>query len=293
MQLPAPILTALAAQLPRGEILHAVPVAGGSIHHAARVTCREGELFVKYGRGEEIAFSLASEARGLRALRRLDGVRAPAPELGAAEDGWTFLALPWITQGRRTTGGHETGALVATLHVHRAPHYGDIEDNAIGTLTQRNEPYACGRQLWADLRLDGPARVAHARGGLGSSDRDAVHALASRMRAATFPEPMPPVWLHGDLWAGNICIDDHDRTWLIDPAVYAGDPRVDLAMTRLFGGFDQRFYAAWKARHGARDDDHLYDQVYTIYPLLVHAALFGGGYGARAGALSRAVLADV
>jgi len=72
---------------------------------------------------------------------------------------------------------------------------------------------------------------------------------------------------------------------MIDPAAYAGHREVDLAMLSMFGlphlprVLDAYAEAApladgWEDRVG----------VHQLFPLLVHACLFGGGYGARAAA---------
>jgi fructosamine-3-kinase len=93
--------------------------------------------------------------------------------------------------------------------------------------------------------------------------------------------------LHGDLWSGNTFPDPLGRAVLVDPAVYPGDPRVDLAMTELFGGFAPAFRQAYDS---VLDPGPEYDEVlrdaYQLYPLLVHVNLFGGSY--VQGALDRA-----
>jgi len=123
-------------------------------------------------------------------------------------------------------------------------------------------------------------------------ERADVEALMEALSAPGAPAPRPPVWLHGDLWAGNVLMSERGRCWLIDPAVYAGDPRIDLAMSRRFGGFSPAFYELWHQVHGRRADDGFFEQVYVIWPLLVHAALFGGRYGRAAAEAARRALAS-
>ena len=78
---------------------------------------------------------------------------------------------------------------------------------------------------------------------------------------------------------------------LIDAAVYRGDPEVDLAMSELFGGFDRRFYRAYDARRPRAAEYHrVRRQVYQLYPLLVHANLFGAGYAASAERTAREIV---
>jgi protein-ribulosamine 3-kinase len=88
----------------------------------------------------------------------------------------------------------------------------------------------------------------------------------------------PPSILHGDLWGGNYIVDERGEPCLIDPAVYYGHREADLAMTRLFGGFDRAFYAAYDeaAPLAPGHEDRL--PIYQLYHVLNHFNLFGGGY---------------
>ena len=63
-----------------------------------------------------------------------------------------------------------------------------------------------------------------------------------------------------------------------DPASYYGDREADLAMTELFGGFDDRFYQSYR---GTWDIDPGYTTrkvLYNLYHVLNHFNLFGGAY---------------
>ena len=97
----------------------------------------------------------------------------------------------------------------------------------------------------------------------------------------------PPARLHGDLWTGNVLWGQDGRAWLVDPAAHGGHRETDLAMLALFGlphlprvldAYDEAAPLAegWQDRAG----------VHQLFPLLVHACLFGGGYGARAAAVA-------
>jgi fructosamine-3-kinase len=92
-----------------------------------------------------------------------------------------------------------------------------------------------------------------------------------------FPKEKPRL-VHGDLWSGNYLIDQDSNPVLIDPAAYFGHREVDIAMTRLFGGFDEAFYKSYNEvfplETGWKDRIDLYN----LYPLLIHVNLFGSGY---------------
>ena len=93
--------------------------------------------------------------------------------------------------------------------------------------------------------------------------------------------PEPPARLHGDLWAGNVLWSVGDRPWLIDPAAHGGHRETDLAMMRLFGGFGPATFAAYDEANPLADGWQERVALHQLDPLLVHACLFGGGYGAR------------
>lgn len=101
--------------------------------------------------------------------------------------------------------------------------------------------------------------------------------------------PVRPARLHGDLWAGNL-LWTADGVTLIDPAACGGHPESDLAMLELFGaphldeillGYAEGGTLApdWRRRIG----------LHQLFPLLVHALLFGGSYASA----TRAAVEDL
>lgn len=91
----------------------------------------------------------------------------------------------------------------------------------------------------------------------------------------------PPALLHGDLWSGNFLCDAHGKPVLIDPAVYFGHREMDIAMSRLLGGFEPAFYRAYNDERPLEAGWEERVDLCNIYPLLVHMNLFGGGYAAQ------------
>ncbi|HEY6729066.1 MAG TPA: fructosamine kinase family protein, partial [Polyangiaceae bacterium] len=100
--------------------------------------------------------------------------------------------------------------------------------------------------------------------------------------------PEPPARLHGDLWGGNLHVDEDGAPVLIDPAVYGGHREVDLAMMRLFGGFGADVFSAYREAYPLASGHADRVPLYQLYPLMVHVNLFGPGYrGGVERALSR------
>ena len=87
-----------------------------------------------------------------------------------------------------------------------------------------------------------------------------------------------PSLLHGDLWNGNYLVNNKGEPTLIDPSIYYGSREVDIAMTKLFGGFPKEFYASYNLEFPLREKWEDRVDIWNLYPLLVHANLFGSGY---------------
>jgi fructosamine-3-kinase len=257
---------------------HSVP--GGDINRALRAVLEDGrEAFVKYRRGAPVEMYLA-EADGLSWLAAAGAVRVPAV-LGVGRGAQPFLALEWLDM-RRSAGGEELGRALAALHGAGADAFGYPRDNFIGPLAQANGVRSTWAEFYGEMRLLPMGRAAAAAGGIAPEALHALDRLIARLDDLVGP-PEPPARLHGDLWSGNAATVG-GRPCLLDPAVYGGHREVDLAMMRLFGGFDQACFDAYDEVFPSAAGAHERVALYQLYPLLVHAVLFGGGYGARASA---------
>ena len=69
-----------------------------------------------------------------------------------------------------------------------------------------------------------------------------------------------------------------DSVYLIDPAVYYGNREMDIAMSKLFGGFDDSFYDAYNSFYPLDYEWKERIDLCNLYPLMVHVNLFGRSY---------------
>ena len=93
------------------------------------------------------------------------------------------------------------------------------------------------------------------------------------------PNPLPPTLIHGDIWSGNVLFHNSHPAAFIDPAIYFADPEIELAFITLFHTFGDKFFARYQQHQPIRPGFfELRKDLYNLFPLLVHARLFGGSY---------------
>jgi fructosamine-3-kinase len=283
---------ALGATLGR-PVARLAPVAGGDLNDAYAATLDDGErVFVKTS-AAAVPGAFAAEAAGLRWLAEPDAIGLP--EVLAVADGPAavprFLALRWLDAGSLTPAAEEQlGRGLAALHAAGAPTFGGPDEELhIGPLTLPNAPAPDWPAFYATRRLEPLARLAAQRGALPLGAQALLDRVIARLPELAGP-PEPPARVHGDLWAGNVLVDRDERPWLIDPAAHGGHRELDLAMLKLFGGVggaNSRCFAAYAEAAPLHPGAPERIGLWQLAPLLLHAALFGAGWGERATAILR------
>jgi fructosamine-3-kinase len=273
----SPRIDAAAASL-GARVTRTTRVSGGDVNEAYRVSLDDGRVvFAKTHTSPPVGMYEA-EADGLAFLAE-GPLRVPRV-LACTRD---VLVLEWIEPAPRGRDFDERlGRGLAALH-RRPTGFGHARDNFIGPLPQDNATAPDWATFYAERRL----RPMLARARADASLRRRFDRLIARLPELVGP-PEPPARLHGDLWGGNLHVDEHGAPALIDPAVYGGHREIDLAMMRLFGGFSARVFASYHEAHPLAPGHEDRVALYQLYPLLVHAALFGASY---LGAVDRALRA--
>ncbi|MFR9793115.1 fructosamine kinase family protein [Streptomyces sp. MB22_4] len=271
-----------------GRPVGAVRGASGS---PAEVLLDDGTpVMVKRG---EAPGAVRAEVAGLRWLAAAGAVRLPAV-LGYDER--------WMVTERVATGRPDAKAALrfghdlAALHASGAPGFGAAppggpEEAYIGRAPLRNVPGAEWSGWYAEHRVLPYVRGAVERGTLRPGEAAVFERVCARLPELAGPEE-PPARLHGDLWNGNVLWGADGEVRLIDPAAHGGHRETDLAMLQLFGcpclehvlaGYQEAAPLAdgWRERVG----------VHQLFPLLVHAVLFGRGYAEQALTVARGALA--
>jgi protein-ribulosamine 3-kinase len=234
---------------------------------------------------------LDAEASGLRELAAANAVRVPAV-IGVGHSGsHAFLALEWLERGAsKARSGAILGERLAAQHRSTARQFGWHRDNTIGLTPQHNRRADDWTTFFIEQRLRFQLTLAE------TSGFGALLALGERLLEATplllaGHRPRPSL-LHGDLWGGNWFASAQGEPVIFDPAVYHGDREADLAMTRLFGGFDADFYGAYEQAWPLESGHEVRRELYNLYHVLNHANLFGEGYAQQAAGMIQRLLAE-
>ncbi|MBD3689825.1 fructosamine kinase family protein [Nanchangia anserum] len=276
---------------------------------------REGEYYTKTNEHHHDQIDL--EARGLAWLAEAQEIGgAHVVDMVAHGPGRLRLrAIPSSTCTR--DAAHAFGHALARTHAAGAPYYGAPPrgwngdgwmGNARLTYATSNAPARSWGEFYAHDRLLPILAPARDNGSITAHGCAIVEHLCAKLADGAYDHALPALItapaarLHGDLWSGNVVwAPSVELTWaprtagrdpdrddslptvvgvLIDPAAQGGHAETDLASLGIFGqpyldaiydGYNSvsKLADGWRERVG----------LHQLHMLLVHANLFGGGYG--------------
>lgn len=268
------------------------PLSGGCINQAWRISDNQRTFFVKANAAASLPL-FEAEAAGLAELAATGTVRVPEP-MGhgvVAEHAWLMLEyLPLVSAGARAM--EKLGRSLAALHAQPRTAFGWHRDNAIGATHQINTYGGDWIEFWREQRLGFQLDLANCNGYTGALQQQGEQ-LRARLDGLFVGHSPTPALLHGDLWSGNAGCTVDGEPVIFDPAVYQGDREADLAMTELFGGFPESFYAAYQEALPLATGYPQRRTLYNLYHILNHLNLFGGSYRAQAERMMAQLLAEL
>jgi fructosamine-3-kinase len=253
------------------------PISGGDISRAFLLETATDRLFCKVHAGDEGIKMFKAEANGLKALAKSGIIQTPGVLYCEALNGDAVLILEYVHSKPPSQNEMSAfGESLARLHNLHQENFGWECGNYIGSLPQSNKKHNSWVAFYLNERLLPQFKMAEEKGLLAATEVPAPATL-HHVLDELFPDTSPSL-LHGDLWSGNYLISNTGHACLVDPAVYHGHSEVDLAMSRLFGGFGKAFYTGYESARTRQDGAVEREQLYQLYYLLVHLNLFGTSY---------------
>ncbi|WP_343486485.1 fructosamine kinase family protein [Allomuricauda sp. d1] len=260
------------------EIKQKSHVSGGDISNAYKIDTAKSTYFVKSSSDDQALKMYEAEAKGLQQIAATKTIATPKVITKGEFEGSDYLVLEFIASKRPNLQDFERlGVQLASLHQAKNDAvFGNDHDNFIGSLPQCNKRHQNWAEYYVQERLVPQLHMAEQKSLLTIAQIPETEILLNRCRQLL--GEVPPSLLHGDLWGGNYLITTDGTPYLIDPAVYVGHSEVDIAMTKLFGGFGESFYKAYHEIIPPNENQSELTDIYQLYYLLVHLNLFGSSY---------------
>jgi fructosamine-3-kinase len=262
------------------EINTVAIVGGGSINDARKVDTSKGLFFAKINDAHEYPGMFEAEEKGLNFLRENSKFNIPKPVKTGITDDTQWLLMEFINRGSKSENYWETfGETMADMHRHSHDQFGFESDNYLGSLKQKNGFENTWPEFFAKCRLEPQLKMAKDQGEASDEMVRLIEKVMSRAERY-FPEE-PASAVHGDMWTGNFSIGQNGEATIYDPAAYYGHREMDIGMSKLFGGYDDKFYKAYNAAYPMEDGWEGRIPIANLYPLLAHLNIFGGSYASQ------------
>ncbi|CAG5080904.1 fructosamine kinase family protein [Parvicella tangerina] len=261
----------------RVEILDVQNVHGGDINYAYQLDTNTGKYFIKVNKGLVFPKMFQQESLGLNFIKKSNTFETPKVITYKEGSDKAYLLLEWIQPGGPTpTFWEDFGRKLARMHACSSSYFGWESDNYIGSLKQYNRRTKNWSDFFVLQRLEPQLKMAVEKKIMKPEEVKSFEKLFAQLEKL-FPVE-PPALLHGDLWSGNYMVSSKGSPIIMDPAVYFGHREMDLAMTRLFGGFGEEMYRSYHEHFPLESEWEQRVDLCNLYPLLVHVNLFGRGY---------------
>ncbi len=275
LQIMTPEFIEHLSKLLGSKIVSYKPVTGGDISQAFLLELKDTRLFLKLNSADLLPMFQA-EQKGLKAIRDTNTLTVPKVLESGSFQQYSYLIMEYIEhKPANEAESRKLGTQLAAMHQHTHTLFGWEQDNYIGSLSQSNTQHTDWGSFYLTERIMPQLQLAATKG---------IHLMDEKQQETMYKVcselffDVKPSLLHGDLWGGNYLVTADGTPYLIDPAVYYGHYEVDLAMTRLFGGFSSAFYESYYEICPPQEHQQERIEIYQLYYLLVHLNLFGDSY---------------
>jgi len=280
------------------QVIDQKSIGGGCINQGYALQTNLQTYFVKLNH-RYLEEMFIAEALGLEQMQATATIRVPQPICHGTIEDKSYLVLEWLDLLNSPANNHPNwklmGAKLAAMHHFSVMNlglkdgFGWMRDNTIGSTLQTNSWTESWAEFFAEHRIGYQLQLAKQRGGNFPATAQVIEVISLAL-AHHYPQPS---LVHGDLWGGNAAITCDGEPVIFDPATYVGDREVDLAMTKLFGGFPREFYQEYQQVFPLAPGYAQREIIYNLYHVLNHFNLFGGSYEIQANRMIERIMQGV
>jgi len=252
-------------------------VHGGDIHSAWQIEFSNKKIFLK--RNIRNKKFLEFEKYCLQNLRKyINHENLVIPEVIAYKNkkNIEILLIEWIDM--HNFDQKKLGKGLGELHLKSAESnpkmFGFPVEGFIGTTDQKKGLEDNWIDCFLKLRIIPQLLSLKSR----TLDKEIINKVKEKIKSELLNHKPINALVHGDLWSGNAGMDKNGKGVIFDPASWWADNEVDIAMTKLFGGFRKEFYEEYHRIFPIKNGFEKRIIIYNFYHILNHANMFGGGY---------------
>ena len=270
-------LNEICSQLGEGSPKSIKQVFGGDIHESWQIEFNNAKFFLKRNarEGRFLEFE-RSCLHNLQKYLNHENLIVPKIISYLEVNNVELLLLEWIDM--KNSDQEKLGRGLGEMHIEsnkfNQPSFGYPIHGFIGTTNQIKGWEKDWIKCFINLRIEPQLAILEK----DFLEIDIKNKIKSKIESVLLDhEPMKSL-VHGDLWSGNIGVTLMNKGVIFDPASWWADCEVDIAMTRLFGNFQNEFYENYHKIIPIKKGSERRTIIYNFYHILNHANMFGGSY---------------
>ena len=270
-------LSEICDRLGKSNINNIQKIFGGSINHSWRIDFADSKFFLKKNDTDQKL--LRFEKYCLNDLKKYinsQNIIIPKVINYFEFENNEFLLMDWIDLNNLNQKKLGTG--IAEIHLNSNKNnpgkFGYPIPGFIGTTKQLDGWESNWVDCFIKLRIEPQLLLLKD----SSLSINLINRIKSKIKVQLSDHDPMNCLIHGDLWSGNVSTSQNEKGIIFDPSCWWADSEIDIAMTRLFGGFTDDFYIEYFKIIKEKKGSNKRTSIYNFYHILNHANMFGGSY---------------
>ncbi len=270
-------LSEICNRLGKSKIINIEKIFGGCINHSWRIDFADSIIFLKKNDRDQKLLKFEQYClNDLSKYNNPQNIIIPKVIIYFEYENNEFLLLDWMDLNN--SNQKKLGAGIAEIHLNsnkkKPTKFGYSVPGFIGTTKQLNGWESSWADCFIKLRIEPQLTLLND----GLISVNLRNRIKSRIRDHLSDHDPMNCLIHGDLWSGNISTGKNNKGIIFDPSCWWADSEIDIAMSRLFGGFTDEFYEEYFKKIEEKKGSNKRTIIYNFYHILNHANMFGGNY---------------